>query len=151
MLRVFKHFERNEIDPLGRELLRELAIRGALAARVGIGARIAAWRQARHRARDRHVASARGPSLARGRNRALDHFRGAFAETRRFEDEARGRERIRADHVGARGDVIGLNRPQQVEVRERSRRAPCTGVERIAASAQLATGAAVEQQHAPRS
>ena len=63
--------------------------------------------------------------LARRRDRAFDHFYRALAEPCRLEHEARGRERIRADHVGARGDVVGLNRAQQLEFRERRGRAPC--------------------------
>ena len=146
MPHVLHHLERDEIDAALGEQLRELPVRGALARSVRIRARVEIRGQAGERRGDRDVAPARVTGFARGIDRAPIDRGELLAVARGFEDEAARAERVRRDHIGARVDVVGVDRAQQVVVGQGGEAAPRRRVEPHPAPAQLASGAAVEQQ-----
>jgi len=86
--------------------------------------------------------------IARGGHSACVDGCKVAAEAGGIEHEPRRRERVRRDDVGAGRDVVGVDRAQQVVMRERCQRAPGDGVETRAAAAQLGARAAVEHERA---
>jgi hypothetical protein len=145
MPRLLHHLEQQKVHAGLGERLGKLAVRGHFAALVGIGVRIEARRQARDRPRNGHLSTALSAGFARRSDGAIVELLEMGVVPRGGKHKARGREGVGRDDVGAGRNVVGMDRAQELVMRQRREGAPGGRVERDAAAAKLGARTAVEQ------
>ncbi len=121
---LLHHLEHEQIDTGFGQGFGELEVRAALGALVGIRVHVESRRQARDRTGDCDLAAAHVARFARSRDGPSVDEREVIAMARRFEHEARRGERVRRDDVGTGGDIVRMDRAEQVVLRQRGERAP---------------------------